>query len=96
MVQVIEIDADGTLHLPRELLGDTLLPARYIVEAQGDLLTLRKFDENFSQETIYPDDSSWSDRTPAERAMAIQAWAASHTDGPGLPDEAVRRETMYD
>ena len=78
------------------MLGDTLLPARYIVEAQGDLLTRRKFDENFSQETIYPDDLV-VDRTPAERA----SWRSmpgrpAHTDGPGLPDEAVRRETMYD
>lgn len=98
MAQLIEIDADGTLHLPRELLGDTLLPARYIVEARDGLLTLRKFDETFNREMIYADYPAWLDRTPAERAAAWRAWVASlpRREGPPIPDEALRRENMYD
>jgi hypothetical protein len=96
MVQLIEVAADGTVHLPRELFGDTSLPAHYIVEAHGDVLTLRKVDETVNPEMSDADAAAWQARTPAERAAAIRAWAASHTEGPGLPDEALRRENMYD
>ena len=96
MMQVVKVAEDGTLQLPRELFGDTPLPARYVVEGHGDVLTLRKFDETFNPELMETPRSAWYDRTPAERAAAIHAWAASHTDGPGLPDEALRRETIYD
>ena len=95
MVQLIEVDEDGTIHLPRELFGDTSLPARYIVEARGDVLTLRRVDE-----TLKPADghSAWLDRTPEERVAAWRAWVASLPvrEGPPIPDEALRRENMYD
>ena len=98
MVQLIEVDEDGTIHLPRELFADTSLPARYIVEAHGDVLTLRKVDETSTNGTRAEDRSSWQTRTPAERAAAIQAWVASLPvrEVPPIPDEALRRENMYD
>jgi hypothetical protein len=34
--------------------------------------------------------------SPAERAADLQHWAASHEAGPGLPDSATGRETIYD
>jgi len=38
----------------------------------------------------------WRDLTPAERAADFKKWMDSITDGPGLPDEALRRENIYD
>ena len=33
---------------------------------------------------------------PAERADELRRWAASHERGPGLPDSAIGRDTIYD
>jgi hypothetical protein len=33
---------------------------------------------------------------PEERAAEFRRWAASHEDGPGLPDSAVGRDAIYD
>ena len=32
----------------------------------------------------------------AERAAELRRWAASHEDGPGLPDSATGRDAIYD
>jgi hypothetical protein len=32
---------------------------------------------------------------PAERAEDLKRWAASHQRGPGLPNSAVGRDTIY-
>jgi hypothetical protein len=34
--------------------------------------------------------------SPAERAVDLQRWAASHERGPGLPDSAIGRDAIYD
>jgi Arc/MetJ-type ribon-helix-helix transcriptional regulator len=39
---------------------------------------------------------TWAKASPSERAAAFERWAASHSDGPGLPEESVRRDSMYD
>lgn len=39
---------------------------------------------------------TWAKASPAERAAAFERWAASHSGGPGLPEEAVHRDSMYD
>ena len=33
---------------------------------------------------------------PAEREAEFRRWAASHEDGPGLPDFAIGRDAIYD
>ena len=33
---------------------------------------------------------------PAERAAELRRWAATHENGPGLPDSAVGRDAIYD
>lgn len=38
----------------------------------------------------------WATATPQERAEDFVIWANSHTQGVGLPDEALRRENMYE
>jgi hypothetical protein len=35
-------------------------------------------------------------RTGEERAVAFRRWALSHSGGPGLSDEALRRENVYE
>jgi hypothetical protein len=34
--------------------------------------------------------------SPAERAVDLQRWAASHERGPGLPNSAIGRDAIYD
>lgn len=38
----------------------------------------------------------WKARTPAQRATMIDDWAKSHTEGAGLSDWAVSRDSIYD
>jgi hypothetical protein len=38
----------------------------------------------------------WATATPEERAERWHQWVQSHKDGPNLPDEALRRENLYD
>ena len=97
MAEIVKVDEDGTIHLPRELFGDTPLPARYIVEERGGVLTLRKYDESFDRELIYGE-PDWFDRTPEQRAAVWRSWVASlpRREGPPIPDEALRRENLYD
>jgi hypothetical protein len=33
---------------------------------------------------------------PADRAVDLKRWAASHEPGPGLPDSAIGRDAIYD
>ena len=86
MSQVLEVDANGALYLPAELLDHLKPHTRFVLEVQGETLVLR------------PENSQpfWATATPQERAQAFVVWAESHKDGPGLPDEALRRENIYD
>jgi hypothetical protein len=86
MSQVLEVDAEGALYLPRELLGDVKPHARFVLEVHGDTLILRPVRSHPFWETASPD----------ERAEAFVQWARRHTTGPGLPDEAISREHIYD
>ncbi len=38
----------------------------------------------------------WRNLTKEERLADFRAWMASKTEGVGLPDEALRRENIYD
>jgi hypothetical protein len=87
MAQIIEVDEQGALHLPAQMLG--VRPhTRYIVERQGNALILRPATEHKQPFSAAA--------TPEARAARFKEWAESHTDGPNLPDEALRRENMYD
>ena len=86
MSHVLEVDAQKGLHIPLELLGGVNAHTRYIVDIQGERVILQP-------EKPKP---FWETTTPEERAQAFIEWASSHKSGPGLPDEALRRENMYD
>jgi hypothetical protein len=87
MAQILEVDPDGTLRLPPEVLHSIRPSTRYRVESKDDALVL------------YPADAGqplWAAASGPELAAAFRRWAASHENGPGLPDEAVSRESIYD
>ena len=91
MAQIVEVNEEGGLYLPSELLaqllGNAQPHARYVLKAQDGNLILIRFDQ------MQP---FWATASPTERAKAFHDWAMSHKDGPGLPDEALRRENIYD
>lgn len=46
--------------------------------------------------SINGDKPLWMAATPEELAESWTQWVDSHTGGPGIPDEALRRVNMYD
>lgn len=90
MEQVVEVNEDGTISLPAELVGNVAPHTRFVVERQNGKLVLQ------------PENSSafWEKLTPAQRAEDFRQWIASirqHEPArPPLPGEALRRENMYD
>lgn len=89
MGKIIEVDEKGGLYLPPEALGDAQPHTRYILHGQNGTLILVQLSPD--QEPPF-----WATATPEERAKDFLEWALSHKDGPNLPDEALRRENMYD
>ena len=86
MNPIVEISEEVIL-LPIEILHSIKLGTRFVVEVNDGTLILRP--ENKPQ-------PFWATATPKERAENFRQWALSHTDGPGLPDEALHRENIYD
>jgi Asp-tRNA(Asn)/Glu-tRNA(Gln) amidotransferase B subunit len=87
MSRIVEVNEEGASHLPPEVLGHAKPRTRYLVEAQGETLILRLAE---NQQPF------WATATPEEWVADFRQWVASHRTGPKLPDEALRRETMYD
>ena len=87
MSVVVELDEKGELHLPFAMLPGAAPHARYQVEVQGRQVVLspQKGGDGF-----------WHHASPKQRAADILQWAAGHRGGPGLPDEAVGRDSIYD
>src|SRR5437867_667497 len=90
MPQIIEVNEEGAIYLPPDLLvkvlGDAGPHTRYLLEAQDGKLVLTRI------ERVQP---FWTTATPKERAKAFRRWATKHKQGPGLPDDALHRENMY-
>ena len=86
MEQVVEVNEDGALYLPAELIGHAEPHTRYVVEPQGESFVLRP--EGKPQ-------PFWKTATPEERVKRFEEWVSSHKEGPNLPDEALSRESIY-
>lgn len=86
MSQIVEINEEGALYLTPEQLGNVSAHTRYVLERDGDAIVLRPA----------PGSARWDSTAPEERAAEFRRWALSHKDGPGLPDEALSRESIYD
>jgi hypothetical protein len=87
MSTTVEVDENGVLHLPGRLLPEARPHFRYRVERAGERLVL-------SPEPVGEFSERWA--TPESWAADFLNWANSHKDGPGLPDEAVSRDGIYD
>lgn len=85
--RIVEVNEEGDLHLPSDVLEHVRPHTRYEVSKRGNSFVLRRVD------TLSP---FWATASPQERAEDIMRWAAGHTDGSGLPHEALRREHLYD
>lgn len=87
MSQVVEINEEGTLRLPPEVIEQVKPYKRFAVEVDNGILILRPEPK---------EQPFWATATPEERAEDLRQWVASHKDGPGLPEGALSRESIYD
>lgn len=87
MSHIVEINEEGVLTLPAEVLEQVKPYKRFMVEVHNGTLVLQPESKPLP---------FWATATPEERAEDLRQWVASHKGGPGLPDEALSRETMYD
>jgi hypothetical protein len=87
MKAVVELDDNGELRVPAAMLPGATPHARYQVEVRE------------RQVLISPANGAelfWQMAGAQERAADILQWAESHRQGPGLPDQATTRESIYD
>ncbi|MBI3947805.1 MAG: hypothetical protein HY321_17930 [Armatimonadetes bacterium] len=87
MGQIVEVNEAGALTLEPEVLGHVKPHTRYLVERDNGTLVLRPAEKL----------PFWATATPEERARAILEYASrKRPPAPDLPDEALRRENIYD
>lgn len=87
MSLIVEVSESGTLQLPTEILQAIQPNTRFVVEVESDRLILSP---------VPPEQPFWATATPEERAERLMQWVQSHQNGSNLPDEALRRENIYD
>ncbi len=87
MEREIQADERGVIQIEPEYVGGIRPHDRYTVERSNGTITLRPIEGK---------EPFWKTATPEEWTKRFQQWVDSHTDGPGLPDEATRRESIYD
>jgi hypothetical protein len=85
--RVVEVNEEGALHLPSDVIEHSPPRTRYAVTVRGNAIVLEPV------ETPAP---LWVTASPKERADDLIRWATGHEGGPGLSDEALRREHLYD
>jgi hypothetical protein len=87
MGSIIEVSEAGTLQLPAEILQAIQPNTRFVVEIESDLVILSP---------VPLKQPFWATATPQERAEHWHQWVQRHQEGFNLPDEALRRENIYD
>lgn len=90
MSQIVEVNEDGGLYLPAKVLEQVKPHRRFVVQPVNGMLILQP------EHTALP---FWATATPEEWVQNFREWLASmrkEESGPPLPDEALRRENMYD
>lgn len=86
MSYIIELNEEGALYLPAEVLTQVKPYRRFVLEVHNGTLLLRP------ETTEQP---FWATATPEEWVQHFQQWVARHNTGPNLPQEAVSRESIY-
>lgn len=95
MSSIVEVSKSGTLQLPTEILQAIEPNTRFVVEVESipDSVT-KKYRLILSP--VPSEQPFWATATPEERAERLMQWVQSHQDGVNLPDEALRRENIYE
>ncbi len=100
MSTVVRPNKNGEVVVPRELVSVITPHDQLEVEVQGNSLVLRPLQEDVAAEVERLQLEAkrfWSEATPAERAREFREWARSlKPRARHLPDEALRRENLYD
>ena len=88
MSYTLEINQQGSLQIPPDLLPQGSAYTHYQLEVEGETLILRP----------QKGPSFWTAATPAQRAARFREWArqTKRPPTPVIPDEALSRETIYD
>jgi len=87
MKAVVEISENGTVQLPAEVLPHVKHHVPYEVHAEDGKVVLAP---------VVDTKPFWATAGRHEWAKAFEKWVLSHKEGPGLPDEMLRREFIYD
>lgn len=86
MSTIVELDEQGAIRLPEDVIAALQPRARFVVEWQGVTLMLHPVGRMFGVST-----------SPSDRVAAVRTWAAlDRPAAPALADEALSREQMYD
>ncbi|WP_250121731.1 hypothetical protein [Chroococcidiopsis sp. CCMEE 29] len=88
MAVIVEISATGTLQLPPQILQAIQPNTRFRIEVEEE--------NRLILSPVSSEQPFWATATPEERAERWHQWVQSHKNGPNLPDEALRRENIYD
>lgn len=87
MVKILGIDSQGELRVPSEVLRQLSRADQYHLEIREGALILRPV-------RVQP---FWAGATATERADRWLTWAEQpRPQGVGLPDEALKRDAIYD
>ena len=84
----LQTDEKGVLHVPAELLPGSAPRAMYNIQRQDEALIVAKTKNPQVVNSTLP--------TPQERVAAFHNWVAGLPAGPGLSDEAVSRDSIYE
>lgn len=95
MSLIVEVSESGTLQLPAEILQAIGPNTRFVVEVERDRYSVAK-QYRLILSPVPPKQPFWATATPEERAERLMQWVQSHQNGANLPDEALRRENIYD
>jgi hypothetical protein len=86
MARVIEVDDEGNILVPREIIGRAKPHTRYEVDVEGNTVTLRRLE---GDKALMADAQEW--------IRSFLDWVdRPRPSAPILPDEALRRESIYD
>ncbi len=90
MSHTVEVSNEGTIRLPSDVLEQVKPHTRFVVEVDNDTVILRPEDK---------ERPFWATATREEKAERFRRWIEEirkQEHAPALPDEALRRESMYD
>ncbi len=90
MSTVLQADEKGNLLLPPSLLPDSEPLGSYQIETSaGKIIIAKKTQDKKNGDPLW--------KLPREeRIKAFREWVASLPPGPGLSEQAVSRDSMYD